>query len=211
MAKLKGKIFHKAVFTFMLSIGFHIICAQQYKVYIVPVGEVNQAHLEIVQSAIINFYKLNINIVEPIEIKNEFITKFDTILDAKAINQYIIEKFDTTQAKFIGVTDWCLTMGNRMAMPIRGYAIDLGGSSATLSSYKVLAEVKNKKEHTFEFMFSKVANHELGHLFGLPHCSNEKCLLTFGNNFLQSENKLCQSCMHKIDAEFIKALHINPY
>ncbi|WKN29767.1 matrixin family metalloprotease [Porifericola rhodea] len=204
MAKLKGKIFHKVVFTCMLIIGFHLIYAQEYRVSIIPVGEVKQMHLEIVKSAIEEFYKVEAYIEKPIEIKNEFITKFDTILDANPINQYIIDQFDTTNVKFIGVTDWCLIIGNRMVMPIRGYAIDLGGSSATLSSYKVLAEVKNEKEHTFEFMFSKVANHELGHLLGLPHCSNEKCLLTFGNNFLQSENKLCQSCMHEIDAEFVK-------
>ena len=43
--------------------------------------------------------------------------------------------------------------------------------------------------------------HEVGHLFGLGHCSNSQCVMYFSNTIIDTDNKgvdLCKNCRVKI-------------
>ena len=49
--------------------------------------------------------------------------------------------------------------------------------------------------------FSKVVNHELGHLFGLVHCHTPSCLMrssTYVEDLDQKSHKLCAKCRREI-------------
>lgn len=41
---------------------------------------------------------------------------------------------------------------------------------------------------------NKTAVHELGHLFGLPHCPNRECVMTFSNTVGDTDHKWCRLC-----------------
>jgi len=49
-------------------------------------------------------------------------------------------------------------------------------------------------------MIEKEVIHELGHIFGLPHCKN-KCVMQFSNSLAEAMEKpshFCQECIKKL-------------
>ena len=188
----------KAVGFLILMISYHFLQAQHNEVALVPVGKVDSTHVRLAQSALEDYYDARVYIQDSVAIRPEFVTKFDTILNATAINDYLAEHFSNVNRKVVGVTDWAITIGNMVPMVCRGFAIDIGGRSATASSYKVLLEAKADPTLDFDTLFSKVVRHEFGHTLGLKHCEDEYCLMTFGHNFLEANSTLCPQCAGKV-------------
>ncbi len=178
----------------IITVQVSFASAQTDTIYLVPIGLVNSERIEMVEQAVTDHYQVKAVLEEPIAVRAAFITKFDTILNAEATNDFLANKYHG-EVKVLGITDWALTIGNQAPMLVRGYAVGINGKSATISSHKVLSESYEGKSDNFEFMFQKVAIHELGHLFGLAHCSNETCLMTFGSNFQSSSKHLCPLCL----------------
>ncbi len=66
---------------------------------------------------------------------------------------------------------------------------------ALISTYRLSGE-------RFEERLVKEAVHEMGHLFGLSHCSNSRCVMYFSNTVDDTDNKnrdLCASCWSKYE------------
>ncbi len=81
---------------------------------------------------------------------------------------------------------------------------EMNGRNAVISVYRLKDEDENLY---FERTFKEI-NHELGHTFGLPHCRNEKCVMSFSNSLPDADRKsryFCNLCMRKLKS----ALH--PY
>jgi len=68
------------------------------------------------------------------------------------------------------------------------------GNACVISDYRLQAYPKTR-EH-IDSQLLKVAIHELGHNFGLPHCPNETCYMTDaeGKNKLDGETGFCKEC-----------------
>ncbi len=65
-----------------------------------------------------------------------------------------------------------------------------GDGKAVVSSYR-LGNIE---------MIEKEAIHEIGHVFGLPHCKNG-CVMQFSNSLMEAMEKpsqLCQECIKKL-------------
>ncbi|MFB6089175.1 MAG: archaemetzincin family Zn-dependent metalloprotease [Candidatus Aenigmatarchaeota archaeon] len=62
----------------------------------------------------------------------------------------------------------------------------------------------------FELLKSRLVKeciHELGHVFGLNHCDNPKCVMSYSNNIKPLDRKtknFCDSCQVKISTEGIE-------
>lgn len=64
-----------------------------------------------------------------------------------------------------------------------------------------LARLITDSEDTFQSRIIKEAVHELGHLFGLPHCTNPKCVMRFSNSLADTDRKgetFCTECKEKL-------------
>ena len=80
---------------------------------------------------------------------------------------------------------------------------DISLGIATLSLYRLHAEFFDKAhDHSlFEERAVKEAVHELGHLFGLVHCRDKKCVMRFCPNPEDVDYKtrhICQRCALKL-------------
>lgn len=78
---------------------------------------------------------------------------------------------------------------------LRGHAKEIGGKYSAISTYRLKHEYKNRKDYLMQL--SKVARHEFGHLFGLEHCNQEKCIMQTGFKFKEAGMELCDSCQVK--------------
>jgi len=82
---------------------------------------------------------------------------------------------------------------------VRGFSSKIGGRYAIISTFKLSLEAQNSDE--FIQLFVKTVRHELGHLLGLPHCSDEDCVMKSGYDgelFKKMNYYLCDSCKHNL-------------
>ncbi|MCW4467931.1 hypothetical protein OGH69_03055 [Flavobacterium sp. MFBS3-15] len=72
------------------------------------------------------------------------------------------------------------------------------GKSCIISGFRL----KHKDREVHFGRFKKVAIHELGHNFGLPHCPNKKCVMTDAvekiATIYNAQPELCEDCKKKI-------------
>jgi archaemetzincin len=82
----------------------------------------------------------------------------------------------------------------------------LNGNSGIASLFRLRNELYGLKED-HELMlerFAKVVVHELGHTFGLIHCTNPVCVMrssTYVEDLDQKEGNFCLHCREKLDAK----------
>ena len=73
-----------------------------------------------------------------------------------------------------------------------------GGKYAVVSTYRL----KHSDEKVFFERVFKETNHELGHTFGLKHCDDPYCVMSFSNSVKDVDRKsrdFCPKCRRKLD------------
>jgi archaemetzincin len=80
---------------------------------------------------------------------------------------------------------------------------DIGSGTAIVSLYRLKQEYYGLAPDKALFLerATKEIVHELGHTFGLRHCSNNKCVMHFSNSLADTDLKeanFCSSCRPKI-------------
>jgi archaemetzincin len=168
--------------------------------FIVPIGGIDKALLD--ELAMLLYKRFNIPFVikAPIEIPQD---AFDV-----RRNQYnatmVLEKLYCYKAKrVLGIIDKDLYVSGLNF--VFGQA-DLKGSYAIISIIRLRQEFYGllKDDKVFFERVIKEAVHELGHTYGLNHCSNPKCVMFFSNSLLDTDRKssyFCDSCLRKINAK----------
>ena len=64
-------------------------------------------------------------------------------------------------------------------------------------------------DELFELRVLKEAMHELGHVFGLNHCSNRKCVMHFSNSIWDTDVKDWRYCGNCLGRKLINIVQSN--
>ncbi|MEO7310784.1 MAG: matrixin family metalloprotease [Chitinophagaceae bacterium] len=165
------------------------------KILIQPLDDIGENVIAFLDSNIARYYKATISVLPARRIpasawyapRHRF--RADKILAflrtfARAADTYVI-----------GVTGKDISTSNG-ANPDWG-VMGLGyqpGSCCVVSDYRLNKYPQSEWELHSKLL--KVAIHELGHNFGLPHCPNEQCLMTDakGKDRLNHEKDFCPKC-----------------
>lgn len=168
-----------------------------------PLGAtVPAAELEAVSTAIAAFYAVRVTVAEPLALpKSAFYPKRQRYR-AERLLDYLVAAGRKDARVTLGLTaiDISTTKAPYEDWGILGLAT-LDGGSAILSSFRCQRRAKNA-EHA-RTRFAKTAVHELGHSFGLDHCSTHGCIMHDGEGSVlttDTEHDLCADTRARLKA-----------
>jgi len=163
-----------------------------------------------IQQEIPDFYHVNVILLKPIDLpKNAYINVKSSRYRADTLIRFLRKNIDRNYDFIIGLTDkdisttkYSNTSTKTIKEPTYKYAdwgiFGLGfmpGKSCIVSTFRL-------KEKNFRSRFIKICCHELGHNFGLPHCSDKSCIMQDAAETIKTIDNvklnLCNSCKKKI-------------
>jgi archaemetzincin len=208
-------LFSATVFLIMVALiiypnfRYKVITEETF-VAIQPFGEFSTKEAKMMQEEISEFYHVNVTLLKPIELpKNAYINVKSSRYRADTLIRFLRKNIDSNYDFVIGLTDKDISTtkySNRSTKTIKEpsykYAdwgiFGLGfmpGKSCIVSTFRL-------KEKNFRRRFIKICCHELGHNFGLPHCSDKSCIMQDAAETIKTIDNvklnLCNSCKKKI-------------
>lgn len=145
---------------------------------VVPFGAVDVIILKTVAAHILGYLQIDAEIAPPLKYPEYAYDNKRLQYDAGAILETFESVFSPGYTKIIGILD------ADIFVPILTYVFGearQGGQCALISPYR-LRRNPDGSEASLPVFFeraAKVALHELGHLFNLVHCDDERCLMHF--------------------------------
>ena len=172
-------------------------------IYVVPIAMEDHSDLGMLETFISETFHLETRRREfPIDLKSVFDPN-RTQYNSSLILQQLIMKPPSDADKILGVVDVDLFI------PILTFVFgeaQLNGIGAVVSTQRLhnrFYGLPENREVTGERLL-KEAIHELGHTFGLIHCSQSKCVMnssTYVENIDLKPAELCTLCQKSIKAE----------
>jgi archaemetzincin len=170
------------------------------KITLQPIGNVENSVITALKEQLARIFGCPVHIASPLEAP-EFTYDTDRAqYRASLLIDVMVRKEIEKGEKLLGVTEKDLySQGLNFvfgeASPSQGAAI--------ISLCRLRQEFSGEfpDDELFLERMSKEAVHELGHLFGLDHCSNSKCVMHFSNCLADTDIKgipFCSNCQPKL-------------
>jgi len=165
--------------------------------FIVPIGKVDETIIKNLAKILYERFKIRFYIKKPIEIPiNAFNPKRGQFDSNKIFNK--LKKYEGKRV--LGIIDKDLYVQGLNF--VFGQA-ELPGRCTLISITRLRQEFYGlpKDERIFFNRIIKEAIHELGHTYGLKHCSNKDCVMFFSNSIIDTDKKssfFCKMCQKKL-------------
>ena len=178
--------------------------AKKQIIAIQPLDNYNVQEIAIVLKEISCFYNKQLIILKPIEIPgtyfNQIVDKYSgdsiIILLSKLQNDSIVEIVGLTHERIYTIKeDKSISYYDEDIFGM-GY---LPGNSCVISDFRFMS----KDTAIFHHRMRNVIIHEIGHNAGLPHCSDNNCIMSKTNGNVSSldngGNDYCNKCKKKLN------------
>jgi archaemetzincin len=146
------------------------------------------------------FYQLRIERLAPAPLPRTAFYPARGRYRAERLLDFLEPRLPTNGLRIVGLTnvDISTTKVPHKDWGILGLAT-LDGRTAVLSSFRCHRKARDRQHGRIRF--GKVAVHEIGHTFGLPHCPTRGCLMEDGHGSVLTcdrEYDLCPRCRNKL-------------
>lgn len=165
------------------------------KILIQPLNDISDSAISYLKKRITEIYKAEVAVLKTRPLPANAYYAPRKRYTADTILVFLKSFLPNTTYYVLGVTgkDIATKKGNNLHWGIMGLGYN-PGNACVISDYRLSKYPQTEMQLNERLL--KVALHELGHNFGLPHCPNEYCLLTDaqGKDKLNNETGFCSKC-----------------
>jgi archaemetzincin len=169
----------------------------QGSIYLVPLGEVHDDYLRILAESIEEQFGLQVTITPNLAPPLYALDPVRQQYNSNMILKRLLDESSPDAIKILGITD--VDLFNPIFSFVFGEA-QFKGKCAVVSSYRL----RGNPEHVLPpgcpplmNRLEKEAIHELGHTFGLRHCSDPDCVMKYSAGLACADRKFsffCPAC-----------------
>jgi archaemetzincin len=175
---------------------------------IIPLGKVGEDVLRVVGDSLQGVLRLPVDVAEAILVPQEAYMEERNQYNAMNIIRDLNDNHSRHSLKVLGVTK--KDLGNPILTYVFGEAY-MGGAAAVMSYYRLYKGPGDDPVSREQFLdrVAKVALHEIGHTFNVPHCHTGRCVMRASNNLAELDDKLnylCDYCELFLSEAVAKAL-----
>jgi archaemetzincin len=171
--------------------------SESQSILVVPLGDVPESDITFAVDVIEAFHGAEVTSMDLLSPPNEHYSLDRDQYDASKLLVYLAEKeADAKTGRVICITT--VDLFTEDLNYVFGVA-NLSGKYSILSTYRfhILAETEGHRLARF----AKIITHELGHSYGLNHCENTLCNMSFANSLAELDAKsfvFCERCEKRI-------------
>lgn len=160
---------------------------------VVPLDRVADDVLRVISDSLQGILRLPVDLLPAIPLPDGTFMKNRNQYNAMALIKYLDEEYPHNNLKVLGVTE------RDLCNPILTYVFGeayMGGITAVMSTAR-LRVAQTGEQVPRELLLErvvKVALHELGHTFNIPHCHAERCVMRASNGLRDLDEKLNYVC-----------------
>lgn len=166
---------------------------------LVPIGDIETELLENLAEVLSDRFSIPFNIGKPLAIPEEAYNPGRNQYYSTAILKLLGRRYSSV--KVLGIID------KDLYVPELNFVFgeaDLSGRLSVISITRLRQQFYGLPEDNRIFFdrVIKEAVHELGHTWGLRHCSNSGCVMFFSNSLLDTDKKgssFCRGCSKKLE------------
>ncbi len=137
--------------------------------------------------------RLPVDILESVPLPHEAFMEPRSQYNSMAIIKYLAEHYSANCLRVLGIT------ARDLCTPILTYVFGeayMNGPSAVMSCFRLYRGSGDEPVSLEHFLdrATKIALHEIGHTFNLPHCHTDRCVMRASNTLRDLDEKLNYLC-----------------
>lgn len=173
------------------------------KIKILEVGEIQSNILDIIANNLNKRFKNKFYFGGKIDIPENSYDKFKDQCDSETILKTLKNEMGKNE-KVVGITSKDIYFGEL------NFVFGMSAEDVCVISTARLDPQFYENPANFDVLIKRVLKeiiHEVGHMFGLKHCSNQICVMNFSNSVSYVDDKkdeFCKDCTLKISMEDIR-------
>jgi archaemetzincin len=175
-------------------------------------GEVEKDVIRVVADGLQGLLRLSVDVLELAPIPADAFIASRGQYNAMILLKHLVERHLNGYTKILGLT--CRDITNPILTYVFGEGY-MGGSAAVMSCLRLRTDPNGRPASREAFLerVVKVAVHEIGHTFSIPHCQEGRCVMRASNGLLELDEKLnylCGYCELFLSEEVAKILAEQP-